>query len=209
MRSYLLVVRCDVAGDGQTESARPRARAYEYPVIGSIQHTLSRGCVELLPLRPPFELGIDRWGGSSPNFRMNPTSVHSPRSTVSNVLGQHPLLPLVPILITPVLVICQSPFVLALIARLCAGCVDRWGQWVGAGAPRCAARACWPSKYFTGRRCYGYGATWWRVSWSFCRGAAMRRVLRPFCRGAAIQRVARLVAASCFTRLAVLAAENP
>ena len=24
--------------DGQTESARPRARAYEYPVIGSIQH---------------------------------------------------------------------------------------------------------------------------------------------------------------------------
>ena len=35
----LLVVRCDVAGDGQTKFARPRARAYEYPVIGSIQHS--------------------------------------------------------------------------------------------------------------------------------------------------------------------------
>ena len=68
VRSYYWLMLADVAvtyvRDGQTESARPRARAYEYPVIGSIQHTLSRGCVELLPW-PPFELGIGRWGGSS------------------------------------------------------------------------------------------------------------------------------------------------
>ena len=192
--------------DGQAKSTRPWARAYKYPVIGSIQHIFSGGCVELLPLWPPFELGIGRWGGSSPNFCMNPTSVQSPRSTVSKVLGQHFLSTLVPILITPVLVIHQSPFVLALIARLCAGCVDRWGQWAGAGAPRCAARAYWPSKLFMGRRCHG--ATCRRVSWLFCRSAAIRRVSRPFCRGAAIQRVAGLVVASCFTRLAILAAEN-
>ena len=96
-----------VAGDGQTEFARPRARAYEYPVIGSIQHTLSRGCVELLPLRPPFELDIGRWGGSSPiHFRMNPTSVHSP---LSNCLQRPGPTPFVAPGSTPFVALCSHP----------------------------------------------------------------------------------------------------
>ena len=47
-RSCVRIVgsRCDVAGDGQTESARPRARAYEYPVIGSIQQSPSSMTIE-------------------------------------------------------------------------------------------------------------------------------------------------------------------
>ena len=65
---YCWLMLADVAvtcvRDGQAESARPLARVSEYPVIGSIQHTLSRGCVKLLPW-PPFELGIGRWGGAS------------------------------------------------------------------------------------------------------------------------------------------------
>ena len=68
------VVTC--VRDGQTESARPLARAIEYPAIGSIQHTLSRGCVELLPW-PPFELGIGRWGGSSKTSERTPPA-HNP-----------------------------------------------------------------------------------------------------------------------------------
>ena len=41
VRSYcwlICVVAVTYVRDGQTESVRPRARAYEYPVIGSIQH---------------------------------------------------------------------------------------------------------------------------------------------------------------------------
>ena len=45
VRSYCWLI-CDVAVTyvcgGQTESARPRARAYKYPVIGSIQHMVRR-----------------------------------------------------------------------------------------------------------------------------------------------------------------------
>ena len=41
VRLYCWLI-CDVAvtyvRDGQTEPARPRARAYKYPVVGSIQH---------------------------------------------------------------------------------------------------------------------------------------------------------------------------
>ena len=50
VRSYCWLI-CDVAAtyvrDGQTESARPQARAYKYPVIGSIQH-----CVQTLGTNP-------------------------------------------------------------------------------------------------------------------------------------------------------------
>ena len=84
---------------------------------------------------------------------MNPTSVQSPRSIVSNVLGHHPLLTPVPIFILlyipTVLILGQLLFVLALRWPVSAGCVDRWGRWVGAGAPRCAPRACWPSTYIS------------------------------------------------------------
>ena len=40
LRSYcwsIFDVAVTYVGDGQTESARPLARVYEYPVIGSIQ----------------------------------------------------------------------------------------------------------------------------------------------------------------------------
>ena len=66
VRSYCWLV-CGVAvtyvRDGQTKSAQPWARAYKYPVIGSIQHTLSRGCDELLPCGHPLNLVLA--GGES------------------------------------------------------------------------------------------------------------------------------------------------
>ena len=110
VRSYCWLI-CDVAvtyvHDGQTESARPRARAYKYPVIGSIQHTLSRVCVELLPLRPPFELDIGRLGVSSPiHFRMNPTSVHSQLSNCLQCTGPSPF---VAPGSTPFVALCSHP----------------------------------------------------------------------------------------------------